>query len=89
MAKALDAQTIRSTIRDATPIMTDDMVLPFTPPAVDGKKIIAAFDGGRLTSDGGVARRGAAARACVSRHFPVASFIDQTIAALERPSVPK
>src|SRR5437773_7041363 len=34
--------------------MTDDSLLPFAFPAVDRKKITAAFDGGRLSSDGGV-----------------------------------
>jgi hypothetical protein len=34
--------------------MTDDMILPFSFPAVCRKKITAAFDGGRLTCDGGV-----------------------------------
>lgn len=34
--------------------MTDGNLLPFAFPAVDGKKITAAFDGGRITSNGGV-----------------------------------
>jgi uncharacterized protein YbbK (DUF523 family) len=34
--------------------MHDDTLLPFSFPAVAGKKITAAFDGGRITSDGGV-----------------------------------
>src|SRR5947207_15694603 len=34
--------------------MTDDTILPFSIPAVHAKKVTAAFDGGRLTSDGGV-----------------------------------
>ena len=34
--------------------MTDDKMLPFTFPAVGRKKVTAAFDGGRITSDGGV-----------------------------------
>jgi len=34
--------------------MTEDTILPFWFPAVSRKKITAAFDGGRLTSDGGV-----------------------------------
>jgi hypothetical protein len=34
--------------------MSDDSFLPFEFPAVEGKKVIAAFDGGRITSDGGV-----------------------------------
>lgn len=34
--------------------MTDDNLLPFSFPAVSRKKVTAAFDGGCLTSDGGV-----------------------------------
>ena len=34
--------------------MTNDNLLPFLFPAIRGKKVVAAFDGGRLTSDGGV-----------------------------------
>src|SRR3546814_4784206 len=38
----------------ATPAMNDDIASSFGFPAVGRKKITAAFDGGRLTSDGGV-----------------------------------
>jgi hypothetical protein len=34
--------------------MTDDRPPPFAFPAVHGKKITAAFDGWRITSNGGV-----------------------------------
>jgi hypothetical protein len=34
--------------------MDDDNLLPFSLPAVARKKLTAAFDGGRLTLDGGV-----------------------------------
>ena len=34
--------------------MTDDSLLPFSLPSVGRKKITAAFDGGRISSDGGV-----------------------------------
>src|SRR5215468_1732347 len=34
--------------------MSDDNLLPFSFPTVQRKKITAAFDGGRITSDGGV-----------------------------------
>ena len=34
--------------------MTDDTILPFSFPAVRAKKLTAAFDGGRPTSNGGV-----------------------------------
>ena len=46
----------------ATPAMTDGRILPFSFPAVRGKKLTAAFDGGRLSSDGGVMPLAAAAR---------------------------
>jgi hypothetical protein len=42
--------------------MPDDTVLPFAFPAVGRKKVTAAFDGGRLTSDGGVLLLAAAER---------------------------
>jgi hypothetical protein len=34
--------------------MLEDSLLPFSFPAVERKKVTAAFDGGRMTSDGGV-----------------------------------
>jgi len=34
--------------------MTDDSLLPFSFPAMNRKKVTAAFDGGRISSDGGV-----------------------------------
>jgi len=34
--------------------MTDDTIPLFSFPAIEGKKVTAAFDGGRLSSDGGV-----------------------------------
>ena len=49
-------------IEPATPAMSYDMTLPFSFPAVRGKKVTAAFDGGRLSSDGGVMLLAAAAR---------------------------
>ncbi|MDK4220951.1 transposase, partial [Bradyrhizobium diazoefficiens] len=36
------------------PAMTDDTIPPFSFPAIHAKKVTAAFDGGRLTSNGGV-----------------------------------
>jgi hypothetical protein len=42
--------------------MPDDTILPFSFPAVGRKKVTAAFDGGRLTSDGGVMLLGVAER---------------------------
>lgn len=35
--------------------MPDDALLPFTLPAIKQKKVMAAFDGGRLSLGGGVA----------------------------------
>ena len=34
--------------------MNDDSLLPFSLPSVERKKVTAAFDGGRISSDGGV-----------------------------------
>lgn len=42
--------------------MSDDTALPFGFPAVCRKKVVAAFDGGRISSDGGVMLLGAAER---------------------------
>jgi len=42
--------------------MPDDTALPFALPAVGRKKVTAAFDGGRMTSDGGVMLLAAAER---------------------------
>ena len=38
----------------ATAAMLEDNLLPFSFPSVERKKVTAAFDGGRITSDGGV-----------------------------------
>jgi hypothetical protein len=43
--------------------MLEDSPLPFSFPTVDRKKVSAAFDGGRLTSDGGVMLLAAAEKA--------------------------
>jgi hypothetical protein len=42
--------------------MSDDTIEPFSFPAVGRKKVTAAFDGGRITSDGGVMLLAAAER---------------------------
>jgi hypothetical protein len=42
--------------------MTDDRPPPFSFPAIRGRKLTAAFDGGRLSSDGGVLLLAAVAR---------------------------
>ena len=43
----------------ATPAILEDNLLPFSFPAVERKKVTAAFDGGRITSDGSATQRGA------------------------------
>ena len=42
--------------------MIDDSLLPFSLPSVERKKITAAFDGGRISSDGGAMLLGLAER---------------------------
>lgn len=42
--------------------MVEDTLLPFSLPSVQRKKVAAAFDGGRITSDGGVLLLGAIER---------------------------
>ncbi len=41
-------------LRSATPVMSDDTVLPFDLPSVARKKVSVGFDGGQLSSDAGV-----------------------------------
>jgi len=57
--------------------MTNDTVPPFSFPAVARKKITAAFDGGRITSNGGVMLLAAAERR-LGRHPKT----DQSVARL-------
>src|SRR3954451_4885041 len=45
---------LRASRLTATPAMTDDSQLSFHLPSVSRKKVTAAFDGGRLSSDSGV-----------------------------------
>jgi hypothetical protein len=45
---------LRASRLAATPAMTDDNRPSFNLPSVSRKKVTAAFDGGRLSSDGGV-----------------------------------
>jgi len=46
--------------------MIDDSLLPFSLPSVDRRKITAAFDGGRISSDGGAMLLGLAERSQLS-----------------------
>ncbi|MDE2496036.1 MAG: hypothetical protein KGL97_19230, partial [Alphaproteobacteria bacterium] len=41
-------------LRSATPVMSEDIALPFDLPSVCRKKVSVGFDGGRLSSDAGV-----------------------------------
>src|SRR6188472_2106876 len=45
---------LRASRLAATPAMTDDNRLSFNLPSISRKKVTAAFDGGRLSSDSGV-----------------------------------
>jgi Transposase DDE domain group 1 len=55
--------------------MSEDTLLPFHFPAVGCKKVSAAFDGGRITSDGGVMLLAAA-----ERHLGIADKLAAVIA---------
>lgn len=61
--------------------MTDDSLLPFSLPAVCRKKIAAAFDGGRMSSDGGVLLLAQAARRL--------GIADKLAAAIDDPRDPQ
>ena len=60
--------------------MLDDSLLPFSFPAVGRKKISAAFDGGRITSDAGVMLLGQA-----ERRLGVASMLAAVVADPRNP----
>src|SRR5438034_4200259 len=45
---------ITDRLRSATPVMSEDTLLPFDLPSVAGKKLSVGFDGGQLSSDAGV-----------------------------------
>jgi hypothetical protein len=61
--------------------MSDDTTLPFSFPAVGRKKLVAAFDGGRITSDGGVLLLGA-----VERQLGIAAKLARLIADPRNPA---
>ncbi len=61
--------------------MFDDTILPFGFPAVGRKKLLAAFDGGRIISDGGVLLLGA-----VERRLGVAAKLARLIADPRNPA---
>jgi hypothetical protein len=66
----------------ATPAISNDTTLPFGFPAVGRKKLIAAFDGGRITTDGGVLLLGA-----VERQLGLATRLAQLIADPRNPAL--
>jgi len=61
--------------------MSDDTILPFGFPAIGRKKLIAAFDGGRITTDGGVLLLGA-----VERQLGIAAKMARLIADPRNPA---
>src|SRR3954451_19781081 len=61
--------------------MDDDTIEPFGFPAIGRKKLTAAFDGGRLTSDGGVLLLAAA-----ERHLGICDQLAALIADLRDPA---
>ena len=61
--------------------MSDDMIPPFGFPAVGRKKLVAAFDGGRITADGGVLLLGT-----VERRLGIAAKLARLIADPRNPA---
>src|SRR3954451_6751955 len=62
--------------------MSDDRILPFGFPAIDRKKLIATFDGGRINSDGGVLLLGV-----VERRVAIATRLAGLIADPRNPAL--
>jgi hypothetical protein len=62
--------------------MPNDTILPVIFPAVGCKKLVAAFDGGRITSDGGVLLLGA-----VERRLGIAAKLARLIADPRNPAL--
>ena len=62
--------------------MSNDTILPFGFPAVGGKKLTAAFDGGRITTDGGVLLLGA-----IERQLGIATKLAGLIADPRNPAL--
>src|SRR6201995_2820200 len=63
------------------PAMCNDTILPFDFPAVGRKKLVAAFDGGRITTDGGVLLLG-----MVEQRLGIAAMLAQLIADPRNPA---
>ena len=64
--------------------MTDDTIPLFSFPAVQGKKVTAAFDGGRMSSDGGVMLLSLA-----ERRLGVAERLERAAVILNRMGIPE
>src|SRR5689334_16859205 len=62
--------------------MSNDTILPFGFPAVGGKKLTAAFEGERITADGGVLLLGA-----VERRLGIATKLARLIADPRNPAL--
>src|SRR4051812_1001662 len=62
--------------------MSNDTILPFGFPAVGRKKLVAAFDGGRITADGGVLLLG-----MVERQLGIAAKLAQLIVDPRNPAL--
>src|SRR4051794_38853708 len=62
--------------------MSNDTILPFGFPAVGRKKLVAAFDGGRITTDGGVLLLG-----MVERQLGIAAKLAELIADPRNPAL--
>lgn len=67
--------------------MHDDTVEPFVFPVIGRKKLIAAFDGGRLTSNGGVMLLAAAERS-MGIAQRLATLIVTSVGSLVRATMP-
>jgi Transposase DDE domain group 1 len=62
--------------------MCNDTILPFDFPAVGRKKLVAAFDGGRITADGGVLLLG-----MVEQRLEIAATLARLIADPRNPAL--
>jgi hypothetical protein len=62
--------------------MSDDTISLFGFPAIDRKKLIAAFNGGRITSDGGVLLLG-----MVEQRLGIAAKLARLIADPRNPAL--
>ena len=64
--------------------MENDTLLPFALPSVQRKKVVAAFDGGRISSNGGVMLLSLAERRLMSLPRPAVGSVTPGRFACER-----